>query len=338
MRVLVTGANGFVASHLIPHLIERGFDVVGVDDDSKYGERQPFAHEAYTHVRGSVLDESLLSGLMDGADYVVANAAAVGGLPYLTVNDGSVGLYNSGLTAATLGAAIRYHERTRGLKRYVAVSSSIVFAEAKTWPTPEGLESKLPPPHLSYGMEKRAMETYVRAAGHHYGLPYTIVRPFNCVGTGETRAVRGFSRESGSVKLVMGHVIPDLIHKVLLGQAPLHILGDGQQRRHFTAAEDIARGIAMAMTTEKGRGEDFNLSIEQSHSIIEVAEMIWRRMRPDVGFDVVFDPAIDGDVAQRSPSVSKAADLLNFRAEKQLSEVLDDLVPWVSNQFMEGRL
>ena len=75
--------------------------------------------------------------------------------------------------------------------------------------------------------------------------PYTILRPFNCVGIGESRALGDVEIDSGNVKLAMSHVVPDLVQKVLKGQDPLHILGEGDQVRHYTYGGDLARGIVL---------------------------------------------------------------------------------------------
>ena len=111
------------------------------------------------------------------------------------------------------------------------------------WPSYEGQEREVPPPLSSYGFQKLAVEYFARAAWDQYELPYTIVRPFNCVGIGESRALGDVEILSGNVKLAMSHVVPDLVQKVLKGQDPLHILGDGEQIRHYTYGGDLARGI-----------------------------------------------------------------------------------------------
>lgn len=338
MKVLVTGANGFLASHLIPQLLETGYTVIGLDDNSKYGSGQPLALPGYEHIEGSASDATIMKQLAEDVDIIVANAAAVGGVQYLSDNDGWIGTTNSISSARTLEAATNAYLRNGRLRRYVAISSSMVFDQADHWPTEEGLETTIAPPRLTYGMEKRAMESYVRAAGASSGLPYTIIRPFNCVGVGETRALAATKKRSGNVNLVMGHVLPDLIHKILLGQRPLHILGTGEQRRHFTAADDIAKGIIAAMNTPLGAFEDFNLATSESHSIRDVAEMIWYRMRPNEQLRLVSEPALVGDVEQREPSTEKAKRLLGFSANTPLDEVLDELIPWVTNAFNRGAL
>ena len=84
---------------------------------------------------------------------------------------------------------------------------------------------------------------------------------------------------SGNVKLAMSHVVPDLVQKVLRGQDPLHLLGDGSQVRHYTYGGDLARGIVTAMEHPAALNEDFNLSTATSTTVLELAEKIWRRIR-----------------------------------------------------------
>ena len=86
---------------------------------------------------------------------------------------------------------------------------------------------------------------------------------------------------SGNVKLAMSHVVPDLVQKVLKGQDPLHILGAGNQVRHYTYGGDLAHGIRLAMESDATLNEDFNLSTAASTTVLELAEMIWRSPRPD---------------------------------------------------------
>ena len=136
----------------------------------------------------------------------------------------------------------------------------MVFESADSWPSYEGQEREVPPPVSSYGFQKLAVEYFAKAAFDQYGLPFTIVRPFNCVGTGERRALGDVEILSGNVSLAMSHVVPDLVQKVLKGQDPLHILGDGTQIRHYTYGADLAEGIVTAMEHPDALNEDFNLS------------------------------------------------------------------------------
>ena len=151
------------------------------------------------------------------------------------------------------------------------------------------------------------MEYFAQAAWDQYQLPYTIVRPFNCVGIGEGRALGDVEVLSGNVKLAMSHVVPDLVQKVLKGQDPLHILGDGNQVRHYTYGGDLARGIVECMEHPAALNEDFNISTRRVDTVLELAEVIWRKIKgPDVPLPLVSDPAFEYDVQKRVPDVDKA--------------------------------
>ncbi len=125
------------------------------------------------------------------------------------------------------------------MQKITVISSSMVFENATRFPTPEGEQRRCPPPASTYGFQKLAVEYFTQGAHEQYGLPYTIARPFNCVGIGERRALGDREIYSGNVKLAMSHVLPDLVQKVIKGQDPLHILGDGNQVRHYTYGGDL---------------------------------------------------------------------------------------------------
>ena len=144
------------------------------------------------------------------------------------------------------------------------MSSSMVFESATDWPSYEGQQREIPPPLSSYGFQKLAVEYFAQAAWDQYRLPFTIARPFNCVGIGESRALGDEEILSGNVRLAMSHVVPDLVQKVIKGQDPLHILGSGDQVRHYTYGGDLAAGVVAAMEHPDATGEDFNLSTAES--------------------------------------------------------------------------
>jgi UDP-glucose 4-epimerase len=121
------------------------------------------------------------------------------------------------------------------------------------------------------------VEYFAHAAWDQYRLPFTLVRPFNCVGVGESRAMGEADIPLGNIKLALSHVVPDLVLKVLKGQDPLHILGSGEQVRHYTYGGDLAAGIVTAMEHPSALNEDFNLSCSQGTTVAELAELIWRK-------------------------------------------------------------
>ncbi|CAN5127358.1 hypothetical protein BH18ACT4_BH18ACT4_13000 [soil metagenome] len=163
------------------------------------------------------------------------------------------------------------------------------------------------------------------------------MRPFNCVGIGEVRAVTDTEIESGNIKLALSHVVPDLVQKVVKGQDPLHILGTGEQVRHYTYGADLAKGIVAAMEHPGARNDDFNLSTAESSTVIELAEKIWTRVRgPEVPFRYVTDDPFEHDVQRRVPSVEKAKRVLNFEATTSLDDMLDVVVPWIAQAVHDG--
>ncbi len=102
--------------------------------------------------------------------------------------------------------------------------------------------------------------------------------------------------------------MPDLVQKVVKGQDPLHILGDGSQIRHYTYGGDLARGIVIAMEHEAARNEDFNLSTRESTTVLELAELIWTKINgAAVPFRYVSDDPFEHDVHKRIPATEKAA-------------------------------
>ncbi|MFI7577018.1 NAD-dependent epimerase/dehydratase family protein [Micromonospora sp. NPDC049497] len=339
-KVLVTGSAGFIGGYLVEELLGRGHEVVGIDNFSKYGpvSHSYDDHPRYRFVEGDARDADLLTELLDGCDHLVAGAAMIGGISYFHAYAYDLLATNERIMASTCDAAIRAHRDGR-LAKVTYLSSSMVYESTEQWPSREGDERRIPPPLSSYGFQKLAVEYYARAAWEQYALPYTIVRPFNCVGVGEGRALGQAEVLSGNVKLAMSHVVPDLVQKIVKGQDPLHVLGDGSQVRHYTYGGDLARGIATAIEHPAARNEDFNLSTAESTSVLDLAGLIWRKIKgPDVPFRHVSDEPFRYDVQKRVPDVTKAREVLGFTATTGLDEMLDEVIPWVTRAVEEGRL
>ncbi|MEV1145345.1 NAD-dependent epimerase/dehydratase family protein [Micromonospora sp. NPDC049799] len=339
-KVLVTGSAGFIGGYLVEELLGRGHEVVGIDNFSKYGpvSHSYDDHPRYRFVEGDAQDADLLTELLDGCDHLVAGAAMIGGISYFHAYAYDLLATNERIMASTCDAAIRAHRDGR-LAKVTYLSSSMVYESTEQWPSREGDERRIPPPLSSYGFQKLAVEYYARAAWEQYALPYTIVRPFNCVGVGEGRALGQAEVLSGNVKLAMSHVVPDLVQKIVKGQDPLHVLGDGSQVRHYTYGGDLARGIATAIEHPAARNEDFNLSTAESTSVLDLAGLIWRKIKgPDVPFRHLSDDPFRYDVQKRVPDVTKAREVLGFTATTGLDEMLDEVIPWVTRAVEEGRL
>lgn len=339
MKILVTGSAGFIAGYLVAELLDAGYEVVGVDDFSKYStvEKSYDRHSRYHFQRGDARDPELLKKLVADCEVVIALAAKIGGISYFHRYAYDILSANERIVAATFDAALAAH-RAGSLRRMVVVSSSMVFENATEFPTPEGHERVCPPPTSAYGFQKLASEYFARAAQKQYGLPFTIVRPFNCVGIGESRALGEPGIPSGNIRLAMSHVVPDLCQKVLKGQDPLHILGSGDQVRHYTYGGDLARGIRLALESPAALNEDFNLSTARSTTVKELAELIWRKIRPNAPLRLVHDPPFEHDIARRVPATEKAKRLLGFEATTSIEAMLDEVIPWVTSAIEAGIL
>src|SRR5262245_61189749 len=262
----------------------------------------------------------------------------IGGISYFHAYAYDLLATNERIMAASCDAAIKARRDGR-LQKVTYLSSSMVFESTDRWPSKEGDERRVPPPLSSYGFQELAVEYYARAAWDQYKLPYTIVRPFNCVGVGEGRALGEAEVLSGNVKLAMSHVVPDLVQKIVKGQDPLHILGSGDQVRHYTYGGDLARGIATAVEHPAATNEDFNLSTARSTTVLELAELIWRKVKgPGVPLRVVSDEPFEYDVQRRIPTTDKAKRILGFEATTSLDEMLDEVIPWIAHAVENGAI
>ncbi|MEM7244930.1 MAG: NAD-dependent epimerase/dehydratase family protein [Acidobacteriota bacterium] len=333
MKILVTGSAGFISGYTVAELLDAGHEVVGIDNYSKYGEveRSYDDHPNYRLVRGDCKDVELMKELAIDCDQILASAAMIGGISYFHALAYDLLVENERIIGSTFDAAL--HAQKHGkLKKINVLSSSMVFESTDVYPTPEGNERECPPPESTYGFQKLSCEYHAQGAWQQYELPYTIIRPFNCVGIGEQKALKEIEIKSGNLNLALSHVVPDLVAKIAKGQDPLRLFGDGNQVRHYTYGGDLARGIRTCIESEKAINDDFNLSTPTPHTVLELAEAIWKKMRPDQPFRVEHDEPFQHDVQKRTPSVEKAKRVLGYEATTTLDEILDEVIPWIEKR------
>jgi nucleoside-diphosphate-sugar epimerase len=337
VKVLITGAAGFLGGYLVEELLNHGYEVVGLDNYSKYGKvaRTYDGHPKFKFMDGDAKDVNLLKELIADCDQFIALAAIIGGISLFHEFAYDLLAENERVTASSFDAAIWAHKNKK-LKKINVISSSMVFESTSVFPTPEGEQRRCPPPQSTYGFQKLACEYFAQGARTQYGLPYTLIRPFNLIGIGEKRAKADKEITSGNIKLAMSHVVPDLVQKVLKGQDPLHILGNGNQVRCYTYCGDAARGIRLAMESERALNEDFNISVTRPTSVIELSRIIWGKIYKDEPFRYVSDRPYPHDVQVRIPSVEKAKNILGFEANTRLEDALDEIIPWVRKEIEIG--
>ena len=330
-KVLVTGSQGFIGSYICNELLSHGYEVIGVDNYQKYGElaRPHDSHPKFKLYNLNILHSDFQS-LVDSIapDFIVAGAAMIGGISYFHKYAYDLMATNERILASTFDAAIR--NMNNGLKRIIVLSSSMVFENTELYPTPETEVNIAPPPSSTYGFQKLASEYFAKGAWEQYKLPYTIVRPFNCVGVGEEKALGESEVTSGNIQLMLSHVLPDLINKIKSGQDPVHILGSGDQIRCYTNGRDIGRGIRYVIENENAINEDFNISIATPTSVLELAELVWNKINPGKEFRYVSDDPFEYDVQKRVPDVTKAKNLLGYEAEIGLSESIDEVMEYLN--------
>jgi len=338
-KVIVTGSQGFIGSYICLELLKKGYKVVGIDNYSKYGYviRSHDNHENFKLLEMDVCDLQLkrqeIFHLLQDADYIIAGAAMIGGISYFHKYAYDLLATNERIMASTFDLAIELYEKYN-LNKIVAISSSMVFENTKCYPTPEGEEKRCPPPLSTYGFQKLATEYFCYGASEQYSLPYTIIRPFNCVGIGEEEAIGEEEIMVGNMKMLLSHVLPDLIYKALHLEPhqKLPILGEGNQIRHYTNGKDIARGIVMAMESESALNEDFNISSEVPTSVKELAEYVWGKIH-NTELQLENHDPFEYDVQIRSPDVNKAKKLLGFETEVSLDESIDEVIEWMREQY-----
>jgi nucleoside-diphosphate-sugar epimerase len=339
-NILWTGSHGFIAGYAINKLLEEGHNVWGIDNFWKYGKMNKTYdnHPNFHFIEHDAKDSEKLKEILmlNNINIFVCGAAIIGGismfheLAYFLMRE------NELLTAAAFDACLYAKINSSSFEKIVVISSSMVFESTDKWPSKEVHVREIPPPLSTYGFQKLATEYWAQGAWEQHKLPYTIIRPFNAIGIGEKRAKLETECYSGNIKLAMSHVVPDLVQKVLKGQYPLRILGEGNQIRHYTYAGDLANGFYECIMNPKALNTDFNISIGVGHTVLELAKIIWVKIHPDKEFLYEIDEPFIYDVQKRIPDVSKAKELLNIECSTSLEEALDEIIPWIKTQIELG--
>jgi len=299
MHVLVTGAAGFIGSHVVDRLLAEGHVVTGVDDfDPYYARAIKQANMAgfLDHERLRFLELDLasadLSAAIQGIDAVVHLAATAG-------VRGSWGDSFETYIEANVLATQRLLEaaRSRPLQVFLYASSASVYGN-------EALEAvseeRLPAPHSPYGVTKLAGEHLAHLYRRVHGVPTVALRLFSCYGPRERpdKAIETFLTAARD-----GH--------------PISIYGDGSQRRDFSYVGDIVQGIRAALERQPV-GEILNLARGQTHSLRRVVQTIEKVT--GVSLEASYLPAEAGDVRVTHACIEKARRLLGFEPRVSLEE------------------
>jgi len=255
-KVLVTGAAGFIGSHVAAHLLKQNRFVVGLDDLS--GGFEDHVPRGTHFVRGSVNDEALVNRLFaeHQFEYVFHLAAyAAEGLSHFIkrfnyTNNllGSVNLINAAVNTGTV-------------KCFVFTSSIAVYGRNQLPMT----EDAVPQPEDPYGIAKYAVELDLKESHEMFGLNHVIFRPHNVYGENQNLGDR------------YRNVIGIFMNQIMQGQ-PMTIFGDGSQTRAFSYIDDVAPVIAASIGRPEAYNQVFNVGADRPYSVAELATVVARAM------------------------------------------------------------
>lgn len=309
--MLVTGGAGFIGSHVVEALGSAGA-TVRVADSLTSGSIENLRSilPRIEWVEVNLLDPDGCVKACDGIEIVLNLAAKVAGVAYNSAHHADMFCTNVKIGMNMLEAA-----RISDVERFLVVSSACVYSRDSTVPTPEseGFVNDPEPSNFGYGWGKRVLELQGRLYAQQYGMKTAIVRPFNTYGPRD------------HFDLEYGHVIPSLIKKVMDGDNPLVVWGDGKQTRSFVYVTDVVSGMIRAI--EKYPVADpVNIGTEEEISIGDLTNLIVRLTRPTT--DIVFDRSKPSGQQRRCPDLTKAKSSLGFEAGVRLSDGVEETIHW----------
>lgn len=320
-NIIVTGGAGFIGSHVIELHLERGDEVVAIDDLST-GSLANLAdfqnHPRFRFVRADLLDWNGLDGALHVADRIYHLAAVVGMFRVLRepVRVTSVNVCATERLLETIASTPRRPQ-------LVITSSSSVYSHCHSRDLREDDELVYLPKQgglTGYAVSKLTNEIQALAYRQTHGLPVTIPRLFNAVGP----------RQTGNY----GFVLPRFIKQALAGE-PLTVFGDGTQTRSFCDVRDTVAALDLLAATPAAAGLPVNVGNEREIRILDLAQLVIKRTgsSSDIEF-VPFDKAYGAhfdQITQRHPVTSRLRELTGFQPRWTLDDTIDDLIARARN-------
>ncbi len=307
-RVLVTGAGGFIGSHLCEALVELGANVVALDDLSggTWDNLKGFGDDIQA-ITGSIMDRAVVERSVDGCDFVF-HEAALGSVPRSVAQPAIYWQVNVQGTINILEAA-----REAQVKRVLFAGSSSAYGD----PPGEGMkvETMPPLPRSPYAATKLAGEHALRAWYHSYGLDTCVLRYFNVFGPRQ-------NANSAYAAVIAAFA------KALLSGKPGTIYGDGSQSRDFTFVANVVHGNLLAARHPDALcGEVFNVATGGNISVNELYSKIADLLGNDLSRPI-YQPSRSGDVIRSQADVSKAIQILGYEPLVNFSNGLSETMKW----------
>ena len=320
---LVTGGAGFIGSHLVDSLLERGDSVIALDNLSTGSLGNLAAaghHERFRLVQGSVLDEQVVDELVHQSDVVVHLAAAVG--VKLIVEQPL-----RSLTTNIRGSEIVIASAHRYRRKVLLASTSEIYGKNCSGPLNEDTDRILGSNSVArwaYSTAKAVDEILAYAYYKERGLPTIVMRLFNTVGP----------RQSGAY----GMVIPRLVGQALSGE-PLTVFGDGTQTRCFCHVADVVDAILRLLDHPGAVGQVVNVGSSEEISILQLAKLIAERTASSSPLQLVpYDEAYESgfeDMQRRVPDTSRIREMVGWVPVRTLENILEDTVAAAVAQRMQ---
>lgn len=316
MRILVTGAAGFLGSHLCERMLQEGHDVIGMDNFIT-GSSENLAHLAgnpkFQFIRHDVANFIFVPGKVDAVLHFASPASpnplspfGYTNLPIQTMKAGALGTHN------TLGVA-RAHNA-----RFLLASTSEIYGDPLEHPQKETYWGHVDPIGIRsvYDEAKRFAEALTMAYHRYHGINTRIVRIFNTYGP--------------RMRLDDGRVVPNFLQQALRGE-PLTVYGDGSQTRSFCFASDLIEGIYRLLMSDEH--DPVNIGNPAETSILEFAQTINNLVGNKAG--IAYKPALrlGDDPQRRQPDITRAKNILQWHPTVSLEEGLMRTVPYFQEKM-----
>ncbi len=315
--ILITGAAGFIGSHLTRFLLEAGNRVIGVDNEStgsKQNLESILGNPLFEYITADAQDERILSRLTESADTVYHLAAAVG--VALVAHDPIQTIETNINLTQTLLRVLQKRNQTRSVSLYFASTSEVYGRNpARIWR--EDDELVYGPTTIgrwSYGLSKAIDEHLVLSYSRQFGLKAVIGRFFNVVG----------ARQTGRY----GMVLPRFVAQAKENK-PLTIYDDGAQQRCFIHVKDVVEIITRLMNKTETNGQIYNIGSNESVTIKQLAQKVIDQTGSKSVIQYVPSTDVYGldfeDCRWRTPDISKLLSTLDYRAKYTLTDAIADL-------------